>query len=91
MIQIAEQERHIHQRDGWGELRHVGRRHDRVIDRNTLVQEGHEVRLVTKLTVKAKIKFDIAFIIFIYQFREPHQRPGVGMFLIKHACATQRD
>ena len=52
VVQIAEQERHIHQRDGRGELGHIGRRKDRIVDRHTLVQEGDVIAFDAKLAVQ---------------------------------------
>ena len=91
MLQIAEQERHIHQRDAFGENRHVRRREDRVIHRNPLIQVSYIVRLDPQLAVKAQVERHLAIVFLCHQTLEFTQGLSEGMLFVEHACAAQCD
>lgn len=89
VIEITEDEGHVHQRQGIGETGQVGRRDDRIVDGNALGQKVHIVGLDPQFAVQAQVELDFFAGVFIRQLGELHQGLGIGVVLVEQACPTQ--
>jgi hypothetical protein len=83
MGEVLEQERRIDERRRLGEGRHVGRRHDGVVDRNALVHVGEIVLLEPELAVLVKDEVDRLAPVLLGQLAELGQRFGESVVVVE--------
>ena len=91
VIEIAEQERHVEQRRGLGERRHVRWRHDAVVDRDALAHVGEIILLQPQLAVAVEHEIDRLAVVLLDQLLELQQRLVERVRIVELDGAVQRD
>ena len=91
VVQVTEQERHVHQRRHLREGRHVRRRDDGVVHRDALAHVLEIILLEAELGIEVQLELDVARIALLGQFLELAQRLGEGVVLVELYGADQRD
>jgi hypothetical protein len=79
--EVAEQERHVHQRRGLGEGRHVRRRNHGVVDRYALAQVREVVLLGAEFAVPVQHEIDWLAVVLLDQLFEFQQCLVERMFI----------
>ncbi len=91
MVDVTEQERHVHQRRHLRIGRHVARRHDGVVDRHALRHEVEVVLLEPELGILVEDEADLTVVAFVDQLGEADERLGEGVLVTELRGAVQLD
>ena len=91
MVEIAEQERRVDERRRLRECRHVRRRDDSVIDRDSLVHVGEIVFLEAEFAVLVQNEVDRLAVVLDDELLEAHERLRERVVVGELDGAMERD
>jgi hypothetical protein len=91
VVEVPEEEGHVHQRGLLGEGRHVRRRDDGVVDREPLAHVGEVVLLETELAVPVELELHRLAVILLHQLGELQHGLVEGVVVVELAGPAQRD